>query len=551
MFQVQTLKQFAPAALLLATTACGATATDPAGPGPTGNNALDVPTYHEDVRPLLAEKCGGCHLEGGLAPFHFESYESTKSFASVIALTVRSGLMPPWGASNSPDCNVSRPFKNDLRLSEAQIALIEAWNTGGAQEGVAPSTLDKFGGELSVLPRIDKELAPEIGFETSGTRDQLRCFVLDPQFDQTTYLQGLSVQPGNEKVVHHVVVYADPEGTASTALANDEGQYDCFGGSGVSSSFLVSAWAPGAVPFSLPVNAGMPLPLTTKFIAQIHYNPLAASAEMDLTKIQLMYTLDAPEYLAGAAFIGNSFRSAGEGEGLLAGPADESVPEFVIPAGATDHTESMAQTIQFRLGNDRFNGAYIYAVANHMHYVGTKMTTTIRRRSASAACGSAEIAPLSACVEANCPNATGFALNQCAQNSCSDTFAGLSALCGSCLQEGVRDGTADAVGACTVPIEPPMSVPEQPLNECLLETPAWDFNWQRSYTYDGEIEDLPFIMAGDVFELKCHYDNSMGNGAVREALAAQGLDAPTEVRLGEETLDEMCLLAVSFLYKRL
>jgi hypothetical protein len=77
--------------------------------------------------------------------------------------------------------------------------------------------------------------------------------------------------------------------------------------------------------------------------------------------------------------------------------------------------------------------------------------------------------------------------------------------------------------------------------ECLIQTPNYNFEWQRGYGYDAAFEDLPTARGGDYLYLKCTYDNSMGNPHVAKALAEQGLDAPVDVFLGEETLDEMCL----------
>ena len=83
--------------------------------------------------------------------------------------------------------------------------------------------------------------------------------------------------------------------------------------------------------------------------------------------------------------------------------------------------------------------------------------------------------------------------------------------------------------------------PEETGAECLLQTPRWDFQWQRLYSYDVDLDNVPRVRPGDSVYLKCTYNNSMSNLAVVKALGEQGLKAPQEVRLGEETLDEMCL----------
>jgi hypothetical protein len=88
----------------------------------------------------------------------------------------------------------------------------------------------------------------------------------------------------------------------------------------------------------------------------------------------------------------------------------------------------------------------------------------------------------------------------------------------------------------------------EPANECLLQTPRWDFNWQRAYAYDSDIEDLPRVRVGDRLNFRCDFDNSMGNKWVVQALKQQKLAAPVDVWLGEETLDEMCLGAFEVVF---
>ncbi len=88
-----------------------------------------------------------------------------------------------------------------------------------------------------------------------------------------------------------------------------------------------------------------------------------------------------------------------------------------------------------------------------------------------------------------------------------------------------------------------------PAEECLLNVPAWDFNWQRSYQYDTDITKLPYYNANDVLTVTCHYDNTMQNRALASSILEQGMTGPKDVVLGETTLDEMCLGVVGFVYK--
>jgi copper type II ascorbate-dependent monooxygenase-like protein len=85
---------------------------------------------------------------------------------------------------------------------------------------------------------------------------------------------------------------------------------------------------------------------------------------------------------------------------------------------------------------------------------------------------------------------------------------------------------------------PPQGTPQ---NQCLVAIPHWDFDWQRWYTYDAPIEQLPVVAPGDVMTIHCTYDNTLDNPKVVQSLEEQGLSQPQTVRLGETTLDEMCL----------
>ena len=71
-----------------------------------------------------------------------------------------------------------------------------------------------------------------------------------------------------------------------------------------------------------------------------------------------------------------------------------------------------------------------------------------------------------------------------------------------------------------------LSIDQGEGDECLIELPNWDFNWQSLYLYEEPIQ----TQAGDTLTLTCAYDTS----------------SRTEVTYwGEGTEDEMCVL---FLY---
>lgn len=472
----------AGSSLLLAAALAGCTTGDPAdttggggtagsGGGTTTTEPGAGPTFHKDVEPILQSSCQSCHSPGNIAPFGLLTYEEAKTVAGLIKQQTQSRAMPPWGAFETAECKPTHTWREDLRLSEDQIATLAAWEEAGSPEGDpadAPAPIDL---KPVTLAGATQEVQPAKPFIASGDKDQFRCFVMDPGFTKSVYLNGWNFIAGNPKVVHHALLFVDSKGE-SDALVDADGGYDCFGGSGISGD-LVAAWAPGGVPFELPSNIGTSIPTGSKFVMQIHYHPAGTTAAPDATRIQMRFT-ESPDYNMAFVLLGNFPKTAANGDGLLPGPNDTNGVEFRIPADVADHTETMRFTLPKTINGGPMPELYVYGAGTHMHYVGRDMKVEIEHHNAASQ----------------------------------------------------SQGT-----------------------ECLVQTPEWNFAWQRGYVYDAAIDDLPRFLPDDVLKLRCTYDNTMNNPFIPGALKDQGLTSPIDVKLGESTLDEMCLAALPLLYK--
>ena len=84
-------------------------------------------TYHEDVMPVLQKHCQACHRPGEAAPFSMLTYRDTRPWAAAMKRAAVSRQMPPWHA----DPAVGH-FKNDRRLTQAEIDTIARWADSGA-----------------------------------------------------------------------------------------------------------------------------------------------------------------------------------------------------------------------------------------------------------------------------------------------------------------------------------------------------------------------------------------------------------------------------------
>ena len=92
------------------------------------------PTFTRDIVPILQRSCQDCHRPGSLAPMSLLTYEDVRPWARSIKARVSAREMPPWFI----DRNIGiRKFKNDISLSDAEIATVTSWVDAGSPRGNA------------------------------------------------------------------------------------------------------------------------------------------------------------------------------------------------------------------------------------------------------------------------------------------------------------------------------------------------------------------------------------------------------------------------------
>ena len=275
-------------------------------------------TWHQDIAPFIAEKCTGCHRDGGIGPFSLETYEQAAPWATLALDAIERGDMPPWGQDNTEECQPRHGFKDDPRLTDDQLALLTAWIDAGTPEG-DPATAAPLPKppELELSDADLRLTTDEITLEPG--EDQFWCFVLDPGFDTPQLIDATQVVAGNESVVHHVLVYIDETGEAE-AKAGADGRYECFGGPGLGQPTLVSAWAPGVPPGVLPEQIAMNIPAGAKLVMNVHYHPTGVTAVDPGTSLDLRFAKGAPLYLGQLLLMGN-FDSGSGFSGKIVSPS--------------------------------------------------------------------------------------------------------------------------------------------------------------------------------------------------------------------------------------
>lgn len=229
-----------------------------------------VPTFAEDIAPVVFSKCAGCHREGQAAPFTLLTYEQVKKRAKQIAEVTGEHVMPPWHA----DRGVIE-YANDRSLSDAQIALIKRWVDGGAPQGDASKTppLPKFptGWELGE-PSFVVEM-PEAFTVPAEGKDIYRNFVIPLNRDEDTWINGIEYKPGAPSAVHHVLYFLDTEGKARQRDAADPlPGYNGMGRSNGSFRYL-GGWDLGTQPSKVGYDLAWLVPKGADLVIQVHYHP--------------------------------------------------------------------------------------------------------------------------------------------------------------------------------------------------------------------------------------------------------------------------------------
>ncbi len=164
-----------------------------------------VPTFSEDVAPILYKNCVSCHRPGGLGPFSLIEYDSAKANAPEIADAVETGYMPPWHAEGPHG-----EFRNDRRLTALEKSTIARWIEGGSKPGdlakLPAKPVFADGWEIGT-PDAVIAMQQEFTVPASGTIDY-QYFEIPTNFTEDKWVTAIEFMPGAREVVHHVLVYA-------------------------------------------------------------------------------------------------------------------------------------------------------------------------------------------------------------------------------------------------------------------------------------------------------------------------------------------------------
>ncbi|MGM0558017.1 MAG: hypothetical protein ACQEVA_16650 [Myxococcota bacterium] len=310
-------------------------------------------TYHADIKPVLDERCGSCHVPDGAGPYPLHDYENAKQFGPLALGAVEAGIMPPW--SPDPDC---REFEDQRIMPDAEIELLRKWVEADMPEGDpanAPSDDGESNDDFGEPDIVAKPAGPYTPSE--DITDDYHCFLLDTTFEDDTYMIGSDVRPDNVQLVHHAdifIVSPYQEDTVEQLEADHEGPgYPCFGDPGFNSISLLGAWVPGAQPIFLPENSAAVIPKGSRLVLQTHFNTLYTDPAPVQPAFEMWTSDQPPENRVWAMPFANL--------------------NFEIPPGESN---SVHETTYRNRSDKAWN---VIGAASHMHLLGEQMTLEVVR----------------------------------------------------------------------------------------------------------------------------------------------------------------------------
>lgn len=342
---------------------------------PQSSAASREVTYSRDVAPILFNNCVKCHRPNDMAPMSLMTYKDVAHWTRQIRQAVVERKMPPWHA----DPKIG-DFSNDPRLTDAEIATIDAWVRSGAKEGdpkdLPPAPVFPVGWHIKpdVVLTIPEFTVP------GGSMDDYEYIYVPTNFTEDKWVQAAEVMPGDKRVVHHATVsvvaadkVAKKEEENSKADAGvdkfhyrtgrvlhirpetpvvDDGCSTPEGGGfpGEQSGYLnivPGIYLPGHLAETRPSGYALRIPAGSYLQFQVHYSNHTGIDVKDHTSIGLVFAKEPVKHEIAQYEIWNNL--------------------FLIPPNDNNHKVTSC----FTLPKDVTALAY----TAHMHFRGKSMTT--------------------------------------------------------------------------------------------------------------------------------------------------------------------------------
>ncbi len=245
-------------------------------------------TFSEHIAPIVFNVCGACHRPGEAAPFSLLSYDDVRKRGKLIASVTANRYMPPWHADSDLGS-----FRDDRRLTDAQIQTIRQWVEAGMPEGDPQKlpAVPKFtpGWQLG-NPDLVVRMNQEFEVPADGP-DIFRNFAVRLNLNEDKWVKAIEFRPSS-KSSHHALFFLDQTGQAVQMDEADPrpgftgmnflagGLLGALGrgrgaGAGQNDRAIIGigGWAVGGSPRELPEGLARRMPKDSDLVLQMHFHP--------------------------------------------------------------------------------------------------------------------------------------------------------------------------------------------------------------------------------------------------------------------------------------
>jgi mono/diheme cytochrome c family protein len=304
-------------------------------------------TFNQEIAPIIYGNCSACHRPGEAAPFPLLSYEDVVKKAKTIAKVTAVRLMPPWKAEPA-----SYAYHDERRLTEPQIALIQAWVEQGMPQGAGQKpTPPTFASNWRLgEPDLVVEMPAAYHVPADGP-DIYRNIAVPLGLTEDKWIAAIDMRPSARAVVHHVLYFADPNGRAHQKP--QQGTEPGFSGMRAGGASLpLGGWAVGAQPHLFPEGLALRLPKGSDLVVQYHFHP-TGKPEAEKSIIGLYFAKTAPKRTLTR---------------IQMPPAYSLFSGLDIPPGEKDFVIRDSYTLPAAID--------AVAVGAHAHYLGKRLRMT-------------------------------------------------------------------------------------------------------------------------------------------------------------------------------
>lgn len=208
-------------------------------------------TYNDDVFPLLRDKCGRCHVSGGVAPMSLMTHADAVPWGESIRTEVLAGHMPPGGIDSA-----AGRFRDVSALSPREMNVLLTWVTGGTPLGspeknptpIAYEDVWRLGSPDLALP-----LPTEFTI-AADAREQIAEFVVATGVSERRWVRAVDLKPGNPTMVR-----------AATIAVRSSSPSD------MKTERMLAAWLPGHDPMPLDEGVVFELPAGAELAVRVLY----------------------------------------------------------------------------------------------------------------------------------------------------------------------------------------------------------------------------------------------------------------------------------------